>query len=75
MAHLDKTGYETKVELDADKAFLDRIAKIRRIAGERMGLGDVTNSVLNLQLSHPHVMEEMLHPVILYPILVIALMQ
>jgi 4-oxalomesaconate tautomerase len=43
---LGKTGYETKAELDADTAFLERIAKIRHIAGERMGLGDVTNSVV-----------------------------
>ena len=43
---LGKTGYETKAELDADTAFLARIARIRRIAGERMGLGDVTNSVI-----------------------------
>ncbi|WP_016952162.1 4-oxalomesaconate tautomerase [Anabaena sp. PCC 7108] len=43
---LGKTGYETKAELDADTAFLARIEKIRRIAGERMGLGNVANSVI-----------------------------
>ncbi|EFA70754.1 4-oxalomesaconate tautomerase [Cylindrospermopsis raciborskii CHAB3438] len=43
---LGKTGYETKAELDADKHFLAKIETIRRIAGERMGLGDVTNRVI-----------------------------
>lgn len=43
---LGKTGYETKAELDADTAFLERIEAIRRIAGERMGLGNVANSVI-----------------------------
>jgi 4-oxalomesaconate tautomerase len=43
---LGKTGYETKAELDADKTFLERIEKIRRIAGERMGLRDVADSVI-----------------------------
>ncbi len=41
-----KTGYETKAELDADKAFLQRMEIIRCIAGERMGLGNVANSVI-----------------------------
>jgi 4-oxalomesaconate tautomerase len=43
---LGKTGYETKAELDADTAFLERIEAIRRIAGARMGLGNVANSVI-----------------------------
>jgi 2-methylaconitate cis-trans-isomerase PrpF len=41
-----KTGYETKAELDADTAFFERLEAIRRIAGERMGLGNVANSVI-----------------------------
>jgi len=41
-----KTGYETKAELDADKDFLERLESIRRIAGERMGLGNVVESVI-----------------------------
>lgn len=45
-SHLGKTGYETKSELDADKVFLEQIGRIRCIAGQRMGLGDVTNSVI-----------------------------
>jgi 2-methylaconitate cis-trans-isomerase PrpF len=40
-----KTGYETPAELDADKEMFKRIEKIRRIAGEKMGLGDVSESV------------------------------
>jgi 4-oxalomesaconate tautomerase len=43
---LGKTGYETKAELDADTAFFERIERIRRIAGERMGLGNVAGSVI-----------------------------
>jgi len=43
---LGKTGYETNVELDADKAFLERLESIRRIAGKRMGLGNVADSVI-----------------------------
>jgi 4-oxalomesaconate tautomerase len=41
---LGKTGYETKAELDADTAFFERIERIRRIAGERMGLGNVAGT-------------------------------
>ncbi len=40
-----KTGYETAAELDADKAFLDRINAVRIEAGARMGMGDVSGSV------------------------------
>lgn len=43
---LGKTGYETKDELDADADFRSRIEQIRRIAGERMGLGSAENSVV-----------------------------
>lgn len=43
---LGKTGYETKAELDADREFLTRLEQIRRIGGDRMGLGDVSNSVI-----------------------------
>lgn len=45
-ADIGKTGYETAAELDADKAFFARIEAMRRIAGERMGLGDVTGKVV-----------------------------
>lgn len=41
-----KTGYESAAELDADKALFERIEKIRRIAGEMMGLGDVSEKVV-----------------------------
>ena len=43
---LGKTGYETKVELEADTAFMERIEAIRRMAGEKMGMGDVQDSVI-----------------------------
>lgn len=41
-----KTGCETAAELDADRAFFTRIEALRREAGRRMGLGDVSGSVL-----------------------------
>ncbi|MEO9337481.1 4-oxalomesaconate tautomerase [Mesorhizobium sp. SB112] len=41
-----KTGYESPDELDADTAFFARIEAMRKIAGERMGLGDVTGKVV-----------------------------
>ncbi|GAB4394877.1 MAG: 4-oxalomesaconate tautomerase [Kiloniellaceae bacterium] len=40
-----KTGYETAAELDADKELFARIEKIRRQAGQMMGLGDVADKV------------------------------
>ena len=40
------TGYESVEELDANKALFERMEAIRLIAGERMGLGDVTKSVI-----------------------------
>ncbi|MDH7794468.1 MULTISPECIES: 4-oxalomesaconate tautomerase [unclassified Beijerinckia] len=41
-----KTGYETKIELDTDRQLLATLEKIRLIAGERMGFGDVTGRVI-----------------------------
>lgn len=41
-----KSGYESKEELDADKALVDRLQELRIIAGERMGLGDVREKVI-----------------------------
>jgi 4-oxalomesaconate tautomerase len=45
-AALGRTGYETKEELDGDKALIDRLQELRLIAGERMGLGDVREKVI-----------------------------
>jgi 4-oxalomesaconate tautomerase len=45
-AVVGKTGYETKEELDADKALVARLQELRLIAGERMGLGDVREKVI-----------------------------
>jgi bifunctional enzyme CysN/CysC len=45
-ADMDKTGYETPAELDADPAFFARIGAMRKMAGARMGLGDVTGKVI-----------------------------
>ena len=45
-ADLGRTGYEGKAEIDGDTAFFARIEAIRRIAGERMGLGDVADKVI-----------------------------
>jgi 2-methylaconitate cis-trans-isomerase PrpF len=45
-AALGKTGYETKEQLDADKALINRLQELRIIAGERMGLGDVREKVI-----------------------------
>ncbi len=39
------TGYETAAELDANRAFYERMEPIRIEAGKLMGLGDVTKSV------------------------------
>lgn len=44
-AALGRTGYETPAELDADPGLLQRIETIRRAAGEKMGLGDVSTRV------------------------------
>jgi 4-oxalomesaconate tautomerase len=40
------TGYETAEALDANTAFFVRMESIRREAGKRMGMGDVSASVL-----------------------------
>lgn len=45
-ADLGKTGYESKAEMDPDADLFARIEAIRRIAGDRMGLGDVANKVV-----------------------------
>lgn len=39
------TGYESAEELDADRAFFDRMEAIRLKAGAAMGMGDVSKSV------------------------------
>src|SRR6185503_2955846 len=41
-----KTGFETKAELNADKALLARIEEVRRAAALRMGMGDVAGKVV-----------------------------
>ncbi|HSW07001.1 4-oxalomesaconate tautomerase [Aquabacterium sp.] len=43
---LGLSGRESPTELDGDRALLARIEHIRRLAGERMGLGDVSDSVV-----------------------------
>ena len=40
------SGYESADELNANAALLARIEALRRVAGERMGLGDVAASVI-----------------------------
>lgn len=40
---LDRTGYETVAEMNADDALKQRIEALRLKAGELMGLGDVTS--------------------------------
>jgi 4-oxalomesaconate tautomerase len=45
-ADLGLTGYETRDELDANRSFYERIEPIRIEAGKRMGMGDVTTSVM-----------------------------
>lgn len=39
------SGHESAAELDANRAFYDRMEPIRIEAGKRMGMGDVSNSV------------------------------
>ncbi|MEL7173479.1 MAG: 4-oxalomesaconate tautomerase [Pseudomonadota bacterium] len=39
------TGYETPAELDQNTDFMARMEGVRKAAGERMGMGDVTKSV------------------------------
>ena len=43
---LGVSGRERPAELDANAALLDRIERMRLDAGQRMGLGDVTGSVI-----------------------------
>ncbi|MEP7298558.1 MAG: 4-oxalomesaconate tautomerase [Burkholderiales bacterium] len=43
---LGVAGSESPVELDANTALLQRLESLRRQAGELMGLGDVSNSVI-----------------------------
>jgi len=43
---LDKSGYESPKELDADQEFKARLERVRLAAGLLMGLGDVTNKVV-----------------------------
>lgn len=45
-ADMGKTGYETPVELDADRALMARMEAIRRKAGVLMGMGDVSKNVV-----------------------------
>lgn len=45
-ADLGKTGSEPPVALDADRDFMARLERIRREAGRRMGLGDVSSLVV-----------------------------
>jgi 2-methylaconitate cis-trans-isomerase PrpF len=40
------TGHESREELDDNRAFYERMDPIRREAGKRMGLGDVSQSVV-----------------------------
>ncbi|MGI3187130.1 4-oxalomesaconate tautomerase [Nioella aestuarii] len=42
---LGLTGYETVTELNDNKALFSRIETVRRLAGEAMGMGDVSKSV------------------------------
>ena len=43
---LNKTGYESAMELEADNEFMQQIEKIRLLAGIAMGLGDVSKKVI-----------------------------
>ena len=43
---VERTGYETVAALDHDAELKARIERIRVLAGELMGLGDVTNAVV-----------------------------
>jgi len=45
-ADLGITGYETRGELDENRALLERLEALRNEAGRRMGLGDVSASVV-----------------------------
>lgn len=43
---MGKTAYETPAEINADKAFFERLEKIRVVASHKMGMGDPTGSVV-----------------------------
>ena len=43
---LGKTGYESPAELDADTSLFARVERMRRTAGELMGMGDVSGMVV-----------------------------
>jgi 2-methylaconitate cis-trans-isomerase PrpF len=43
---MGKSGYEPPADLDEDRAFMRWLELIRREAGRRMGLGDVSNLVI-----------------------------
>lgn len=45
-ADLAKSGHEAPAELEADAGFMAAMEAIRREAGQRMGLGDVSRSVV-----------------------------
>lgn len=45
-ASLGLSGRETPAELDANRSLLERIESLRRAAGQCMGLGDVSGSVV-----------------------------
>lgn len=45
-ADLGKTGHEAPAALDADRVFMARLEMLRREAGRRMGLGDVSHLVI-----------------------------
>ena len=45
-ADLGKSGHEAPAELEADVGFMATMEAIRREAGQRMGLGDVSRSVV-----------------------------
>ena len=45
-ASLDRTGYESVAELNADTDLKARLEILRKAAGQRMGLGDVSDAVI-----------------------------
>jgi hypothetical protein len=45
-ADMGKTAYESPAEINADKAFFERLEKIRIAASHKMGMGDPTGSVV-----------------------------
>jgi 4-oxalomesaconate tautomerase len=45
-ASLDRTGYESVADLNADTDLKARLETLRKNAGELMGLGDVTEAVI-----------------------------